>query len=69
MREVRQNYLSAYPKKSDFIKAMSEWVDHPHEETSIISQAIKKYDLMPNLYFQKDVLKEISAYIYDTDFK
>jgi len=69
MREVRRNYLLAYPKKSDFIQAMSKWVDNPHEATSIMTQAISKYELMPNLYFQEEVLKEISAYIYYTDFK
>jgi len=69
MREVRKNYLLAYPKKSDFTQAMSKWVDNPNKNTSIMSQAISKYELMPNLYFQEEVLKEISAYIYDTDFK
>ena len=69
MKEVRQNYLLAYPKKSDFVKAMSKWVDNPHEETSMMAQSINKYELMPQLYFQENVLKEISAYIYDTDFK
>ncbi|MFK5937314.1 MAG: cytochrome C [Sulfurimonas sp.] len=69
MKEVRENYRLAYPKKSDFIKAMSKWVDNPHEATSMMAQAVNKYELMPQLYFQEDVLKEISAYIYDADFK
>ena len=68
MREVRKNYLLAYPKKIDFTKAMSRWVDNPHEQTSIMAQAVSKYELMPQLYFQEDVLKEISSYIYETDF-
>ena len=31
--------------------------------------AIKKYELMPELGYDLDTLKSIAEYIYDTDFK
>jgi hypothetical protein len=67
--EVRKHYLMAFPKKKDFVNYMSKWVLNPNAQTSIMLHAIKKYELMPQLAFQEDVLKEISAYIYETDFE
>jgi len=69
LHDIRQNYLNAYRKKSDFIKAMSRWILEPDAQTSIMSQAVKKYKLMPQLNFQKYVLEDISAFIYENDFK
>ena len=68
MIEVRKRYKSAFPRKKDFVKYLSEWVYNPSAETSIMQDAIEKYELMPQLAYEKDVLQEIAAYIYDTDF-
>ncbi len=66
--EFRENYLRAFPKKKDFVEYMSEWVEHPNAETSIMLDAIKKYELMPELGFEKSTLEIIAEYIYVTDF-
>jgi len=69
MEHVRERYLQAFPKKEDFVSYMSEWVMHPNEERSIMQDAIAKYELMPQLAFEKDVLEDIAEYIYETDFR
>ena len=66
---LKKSYITAFPKREDFVNYMSEWVIHPKEETSIMLEAIEKYELMPELGFDIDTLKIISEYIYDTDFK
>jgi cytochrome c551/c552 len=68
MVELRQRYLDAFPKQDEFVKYMSIWVQHPKKETSIMRDAIDKYELMPELGFDLETLKEISKYIYKTDF-
>lgn len=68
MMEVQKRYLNAFPEKKDFIKQMSQWVQKPSETTSIMQDAIDKYELMPNLAFEKEVLRDIAEYIYETDF-
>jgi len=68
MIEVQRHYKSAFPKKTDFIKYMSQWVAKPDKKTSIMLQAIDKHGVMPHLGFEVDALKEIVEYIYDTDF-
>jgi len=66
--EFQENYLRAFPKKKDFVEYMSEWVIHPNAESSIMLDAIKKYELMPELGFEKSTLEIIAEYIYETDF-
>ncbi len=66
--EIKENYSRAFTKKQDFVKYMSTWVEHPSKKSSIMLNAIEKYELMPELGFDKSTLEIISAYIYETDF-
>ena len=66
--EFKESYFVAFPNKKDFVEYMSQWVVNPNKETSIMLEAIKKHELMPQLGFDISTLREISAYIYDTDF-
>jgi cytochrome c551/c552 len=69
MKEVKAVYLSAFIEKKDFVHYMSEWVLQPNKGSAMMNEAVKKYSLMPQLAFEKDVLNEIATYIYQTDFK
>ncbi len=66
--KIRHRYLTAFPNKEDFINYMSIWVQKPNAETSLMHDAIKKYEIMPELGFDLNTLKDISQYIYETDF-
>jgi len=66
--EVQKRYKSVFATKEEFVEYMSTWVQYPKEETSIMQDAIKKYGLMPELGFDKETLKDITTYIYETDF-
>lgn len=67
--ELQIRYKDAFPNRGDFIEYMSTWVQYPNADTSIMSDAIKKYELMPELGYDLDTLKSIAEYLYDTDFK
>ena len=47
---------------------MSKWILKPNLETSIMLDAIKKYEIMPELGYELSTLKIISNYIYDINF-
>lgn len=66
--EFKKRYMNAFKDREDFINYMSEWVQQPKEETSLMRDAIKKHGLMPDLGFDIETLRDISAYIYDTNF-
>jgi len=65
MKNVQQVYKTAFPNKQDFIEYMSQWAEHPNPKGSLMHNAITKYGLMPELGFEREVLKEIVEYIYD----
>lgn len=66
--QLKENYLNAFPAKSDFVEYMSKWVVKPNEKTSLMLQAVKKYKLMPELGFDINTTREISEYIFETNF-
>lgn len=68
MVDIKKRYIDAFSKKEDFVHYMSKWVKNPKIETSLMHDAIKKHELMPDLSLDIEVLKDISAYIYETDF-
>jgi len=65
MKKIQAKYKKAFPKKVDFVNYMSNWVEHPNKDTSLMLNAISKYGLMPELGFEKEVLKGITSYIYN----
>lgn len=69
IQEIKQRYISAFPEKKDFVEYMSTWVYKPDANTSLMMDAIEKYELMPELAFDKTTLEEIAEYIYESEFK
>lgn len=65
---IKKRYLEAFAKKKEFVSYMSTWVLKPKEETSIMHDMIEKYELMPELGYDKETLEIISSYIYETTF-
>lgn len=68
IQEIKDRYKDAFLQKEDFVEYMSTWVLKPNAQTSLMSEAISKYEIMPELGYEINTLKEISAYIYETDF-
>jgi len=68
VNQIKKRYKNAFPQKKEFISYMSKWVQYPKKETSIMKDAIIKYELMPELGFDLDTLEQISEYIYESDF-
>jgi cytochrome c551/c552 len=68
MKKIREKYRSAFKDKKEFVEYMSNWVKEPDARTSLMDGAIKKYKLMPLLGYELETLRDITAYIYDTDF-
>lgn len=66
--EFKKRYTNAFSDKKEFVNYMSKWVLKPTEKGSLMHDAIQKHGLMPELGFDEETLKEISGYIYDTDF-
>ena len=66
--DFKKIYLKKYPKKEDFICHMTKFVKKPDPKISLMPKAIKKHELMPEIFFEEDTLDMIIEYIYKTDF-
>jgi cytochrome c551/c552 len=68
MKVIRERYLLAFSKKKEFVHYMAAFIVHPREDISIMSDKIKKYEIMPTLGYEKSVAQEIASYVYETKF-
>ncbi len=64
IRHIQTVYKNAFPIEKDFVNYMANWVIHPNPSTTLMNDAIIKYELMPELGFDLDTLEHISRYIY-----
>ena len=56
-----------YPKKDDFVANMSQWISNPNKQKAKLKDAVQKFHLMPNLAIEKEILKEITAYLFECE--
>ncbi len=68
MFAVQGRYLSAYPDKDSFVKAISAWAKEPDEARAHMPGAIRRFDLMPAVEISKEDALKIAGYIYDSQF-
>ncbi len=67
LKYIQKVYKTAFEDKKDFVSYMSNWVEKPNIEGSLMQDMIEKYELMPELAYDKDTLNIIAEYIYETD--
>jgi hypothetical protein len=65
MPGVKMHYLKKYPRKEDFIRAITEWVKNPSADKSIMKGAIDEFGPMPPFPYPDDELHKIAGAIYD----
>ncbi|PIQ16062.1 MAG: cytochrome c family protein [Flavobacteriales bacterium CG18_big_fil_WC_8_21_14_2_50_32_9] len=65
--KVRQHYYDDETSKEDFIAAISNFINNPTEENSIMPGAVRNFGLMPKMSFKEGDLKIIASYLYDND--
>jgi len=68
MKEVKERYSLAFSEKREFVKYMSLFVIKPDVNISIMRDKVQEYEIMPILGYEESVAREISSYIFETDF-
>lgn len=66
---IKQRYHEAFSEKEIFINYMVNWVYNPTKDGSIMHDMIDKYELMPQLGYDKDTLEKITTYIYENQIQ
>jgi len=62
---IKQRYHEVFEDKKEFVNYMVDWVYKPSHEGSIMHDMIDKYELMPELGYDKDTLEKVATYLYE----
>lgn len=65
MIAVKDHYKKSSTDRTDFVAKFVVNSSNPTKETSLMPKAVKKFELMPNMNFNKEELDLIAQYIFD----
>ena len=65
LSEFTEIYKEKYKSKTDFVNALTNFVSKPDKEKALMNDAVKKYNLMPKMNYNKETIKAIANYLYD----
>ncbi len=61
-------YLKKYTKKEEFVKAIMNWVPNTSKEKALLSDVVKRFNVMPPMPIEKEDLKKIAETLYNRKF-
>lgn len=64
MSAVKQAYLDAYPDQAEFQEAMGSFLRSPSADKTIMTEAVKKYGVMPKYNLSENEIAAIAEYIW-----
>jgi len=67
LKIIKKRYHEAFSTKETFVNYMVEWVASPNIKGSLMHDMIQKYELMPELGYDKVTLEKIAIYIYSME--
>ncbi len=68
MLRVQEHYKSTFTNKEEFINAVISFTNNPSKEKTLMPGAVKKFKLMPKLFYDDKELLLIAETMYDYDF-
>lgn len=68
MLRVQEHYKPSFPNKEAFVEAVVKWVNNPNLDDALMPGAIRKFKVMPNLFYDEVEIRLIAETMYDYDF-
>ena len=65
---IKSKYSKVKKSEQAFLDALISFTINPKKEDAMMFGALKQFDVMPNLNFEKDDVEKIADYIYTNDF-
>ena len=66
---VKIHVKRVYASRDAFVQRIVDWVEDPDEAITLMPGAVNRFGLMPRLSYEKDDVRKIAEYIYDTNFE
>ncbi len=65
---VKRHLIRHYPDKASFVDRIESWVASPDHKRALMPGAVRRFGLMPKLPYDREQVRKVAAYIYDTEF-
>lgn len=65
---IKKKYSKVYSSEEAFVKAITDFTLKPTKEKALMFGALKQFNVMPNLNYGEDEVKQIATYIYNSNF-
>jgi len=69
METVKRHYIKNNVSYEQFTQEVSSFLKNPSEEESKMPEAIKQFDLMPEMIFSDEEVSKMTAYIYFSELE
>lgn len=69
MIAVKKHYINAETTKEEFTNSVLAWIENPNLEDAKMFGAVKRFGVMPKQPFSKEVILQITDYMYDNDIE
>ena len=69
MIAIKRRYIFKDTSKEEFISDIQEWIKNPTEKNAKMYGAVKRFGVMPKMYYPEDIIAKISDYMYDNDIE
>jgi cytochrome c553 len=69
MIAVKKHYQMGSSNKTEFVTKFSAFVNKPSEENAVMTEAVKKFGVMPNFGYSKEQVRLLAAYIYENEIE
>jgi hypothetical protein len=68
MMRIQAHYKPSFSDRESFVNAVSSFVTNPTEEAVLMPGAVRKFNIMTNLNYNKEEVEKIAGLLYDMDF-
>jgi len=65
MIAIKKHYISSSTTKSEFKKALKEWIMNPNEKDAKMFGAVRRFGVMPKTPYPEETIEQIAEYIFD----
>lgn len=66
---VKRHYLDAGYDREQFIEAIATFVAEPAADKTLMPGAVRRFGLMPRLFYDDLAVRQLAAYIHDNDIE
>lgn len=65
---IQKKYSKVSSSKESFIESFVDFTLNPNEDQAMMFGALKQFNLMPNLGFERTEVEKIALYVYEHEF-